>query len=185
MLDQILIVDVEATCWDGSIPEGEESEIIEVGLCLLEVATHRRHGKCSILVRPERSTVSPFCTQLTGLTQEQVEQGISFAEACTLLQDKYHSHQRVWASYGDSDRLRFEKLCKQRQITYPFGPKHLNIKILFALQHALPKEVGMSRALQILNIPLEGIHHSGADDAWNIAALFADLLQRKSLPTQE
>ena len=116
MLDQVLIVDIEATCWAGPNPEGQESEIIEIGLCLLEVATRRRHSKCSILVRPERSAVSPFCTQLTGLTQEQVEQGISFAEACSLLQTEYASHRRVWASYGDADRLRFAIQAKHLHV---------------------------------------------------------------------
>src|SRR5690242_16971374 len=109
LLDQILIIDVEATCWDGPTPQGQESEIIEIGLCLLETATGRRHSKRSILICPERSTISPFCTQLTGLTQEQVQQGISFTDACALLQIEYQSHQRIWASYGDSDRQRFER----------------------------------------------------------------------------
>lgn len=33
-LDQILIVDVESTCLDGPLPDSEESEIIEIGLCV-------------------------------------------------------------------------------------------------------------------------------------------------------
>ena len=90
------------------------------------------------------------------------------------------SHLRVWASYGDSDRLRFEKLCREREVTYPFSPRHINVKILFALLHTLPKEVGMAQALQILGHPLEGTHHSGADDAWNIATIFAGILQKPS-----
>jgi inhibitor of KinA sporulation pathway (predicted exonuclease) len=185
MLDQVLIIDVEATCWDGPPPEGQESEIIEIGLCLFEVASRRRHDKRSILVRPEHSMVSPFCTQLTGLTQKQVEQGISFAEACALLRSEYAALLRAWASYGDSDRLRFERQCHARQIAYPFAPRHINIKLLFALSYALPREVGMSQALQILGIPLEGTHHNGADDAWNIAAILAILLQRERLSEQE
>ncbi|GCE50935.1 inhibitor of KinA sporulation pathway (predicted exonuclease) [Thermosporothrix hazakensis] len=181
LLDQILVIDVEATCWDGPTPEGQESEIIEIGLCLLDVATRERHGKRRILVRPERSTVSPFCSRLTGLTQKLVDTGISFEEACSLLRDEYASSQRVWASYGDADRLRFERQCQQRQIAYPFSPKHINAKILFAVQHGLKKEVGMARALQILEVPLEGTHHSGADDAWNIALILASILQGSSL----
>jgi inhibitor of KinA sporulation pathway (predicted exonuclease) len=31
--------------------------------------------------------------------------------------------------------------------------------------------MGMARALTHAGIPLEGRHHNGADDAWNIAAL--------------
>ena len=31
-LDRILVVDVEATCWEGDPPPGQISEIIEIGL---------------------------------------------------------------------------------------------------------------------------------------------------------
>jgi inhibitor of KinA sporulation pathway (predicted exonuclease) len=33
----------------------------------------------------------------------------------------------------------------------------------------------MAEALAIAGMPLEGRHHSGADDAWNIAALVLEL----------
>lgn len=36
-------------------------------------------------VRPRTPTVSGFCTGLTGLTQQEVNAGISFAEACRIL----------------------------------------------------------------------------------------------------
>ena len=32
-LDQILVVDVESNCWDGPPPDGQESEMIEIGVC--------------------------------------------------------------------------------------------------------------------------------------------------------
>jgi len=35
MLDQVLVIDIEATCWEGPPPEGLESEIIEIGICPL------------------------------------------------------------------------------------------------------------------------------------------------------
>jgi len=41
-LDQIIVLDVESTCWDGPPPPGEENEIIEIGICTLEVATGER-----------------------------------------------------------------------------------------------------------------------------------------------
>ncbi len=157
---------------------GQESEIIEIGLCLLEVASGRRQGKRSLLVRPQRSTVSAFCTQLTSLTQEQVNGGISFAAACSLLQQEYASNECIWVSYGDYDRLQFERQCHTQQVSYPFGPTHVNIKALFAVFEALSREVGMAEALRRLHLPLEGVHHRAADDAWNIAGLFGELLSR-------
>ncbi len=95
-LDHVIVVDVEATCWDGSPPPGEASEIIEIGVCPLELSTGRRLEKRSILVRPKRSRVSPFCTQLTTLTQAQVDGGITFMEACEVLRKTYQTRERVW-----------------------------------------------------------------------------------------
>lgn len=177
-LDQVLIVDVEATCWEGPPPAGQESEIIEIGLCPLEVTTLTRLERRSILVKPARSSVSAFCTALTTLTQEQVEQGVSFAEACALLKREYASAERVWASYGAYDRQQFEQQCQFQQVGYPFGPRHLNIKTWFALAHALSHEVGMAEALHMLVLPLEGTHHRGGDDAWNVAGILSELLRR-------
>jgi inhibitor of KinA sporulation pathway (predicted exonuclease) len=177
-LDQILVVDVESTCWDGPNPAGEESEIIEIGLCTVDVASAERLERLSLLVRPERSRVSVFCTSLTTLTQDQVDQGIAFAEACAILRTRYQSRDRLWASYGDYDRRQFERQCQAQGVAYPFGPSHLNVKNLFAVVHALKHEVGMAEALQQLGAPLEGVHHRGGDDAWNIAFLLAHLLKQ-------
>jgi hypothetical protein len=95
--------DLESTCWDGSAPDGQISEIIEVGQYLLDVASLERSEERGILVRPERSEVSPFCTELTTLTPADVASGISFAEACAMLRAEFRAGQRVWASYGEYD----------------------------------------------------------------------------------
>ena len=136
-LDQIIVIDLEATCWEGDPPPDQEREIIEIGLCLLDVRTGRRGEHTSIVVRPERSTVSAYCTELTTLTQEEVEGGISFAEACRLLRDTYRSRQGVWASFGDYDRQQFERQCRSQQVVYPFGPRHINVKTLASLIHRI------------------------------------------------
>jgi inhibitor of KinA sporulation pathway (predicted exonuclease) len=177
-LDLILVVDVEATCWEGPPPPGEENEIIEVGLCPLDIQTLERAERRSILVRPEHSRVSAFCERLTTLTQAQVETGITFAEACGVLREEYRSRERVWASYGNYDRIRFERQCAARGLAYPFGPSHVNVKSLCALTLGLPREGGMAEALDRFGFALEGTHHRGVDDAWNIARLLSELLRR-------
>lgn len=177
-LDQILVIDLEATCWEGDPPPGQENEIIEIGLCVLDVTTGERLDNPSILVRPTRSTVSEYCTRLTTLTQEEVDAGVSLAEACELLKTKYQSKKRLWASYGDYDRWQFEKDCQRQGIEYPFGHSHLNVKSLFAVVYNLRREVGLDRAMRMLGFPLEGTHHRGGDDAWNIARILGHLLLR-------
>ena len=178
-IDQIIVVDVESTCWKRKPPPGQESEIIEIGICTVDVASGSRLEKQSILVRPERSTVSEFCTQLTTLTQEQVEEGIAFQEACSILERRYLSKDRLWASYGDYDRRQFEKQCRTRNVSYPFGPGHINVKSLFAIIHGLSHEVGMPEAFKLLDLPFSGVHHRGGDDAWNIALILSELLLQK------
>jgi inhibitor of KinA sporulation pathway (predicted exonuclease) len=180
--DRILVIDIEATCWDGKIPPGEESEIIEIGIATLEITSGQPLEKDSILVQPTRSTVSEFCTELTTLTPAQVNQGISLAEACQILQKKYHAPDRIWASYGEYDRTQFTKQCQAFGIKYPFNPRHINVKNLFAIIYDLPKEVGMNQALEMLNIPLEGTHHRGIDDAWNIAKILSHLILKARNP---
>ena len=178
LLDRILVIDVEATCWPrGEEPPGAENEIIEVGIAEVDVAAAAIVGNAGLLVRPQRSGVSPFCTQLTTLTQAQVDAGVTFEEACRVLRKQYRSEDRAWASFGDYDRSQFERQCKSFGVRYPFGKTHFNVKALFALTRALPHEVGMDDALKRLGLPLEGTHHRGGDDARNIAKILCTILQ--------
>lgn len=178
LTDEIVVVDVESTCWEGEPPEGQQSEIIEIGVSLLPVGSLQVAEPKSIFVNPVLSQVSPFCTELTGITPEMVAGGLSFPNACKLLRSDFKTKDRLWASWGDYDRRQFERQCHFYEINSPFGPSHLNIKALFARALALPSEVGMAEALEILKLPLVGRHHSGADDARNIAHILSVLLAR-------
>jgi inhibitor of KinA sporulation pathway (predicted exonuclease) len=177
ILDKIIIIDVEATCWEGAKPEGMESDIIEIGICLLDIQTSALSDNKGILVKPERSTISPFCTELTTITPEMVaKSGISFKEACSILKKEYLSQNRVWASFGAYDLKQFQRQCTMVGAGFPFGPSHINVKTLFALKKKLEYEEGMAGVLQMLNIPLEGTHHRGVDDAKNIAKILNHIL---------
>ena len=180
---------VEATCWDkrnGEKPpirltrksDGKQfpeiSEIIEVGVCLLSVKTGERSDKRSILVKPAMSTVGNYCTELTGHTQESLdEHGIPFGEACEILINDYKTRERVWASYGQYDRNMFKRQCGLfHGPIYPFSDEHVNVKKQASLYQKRSKDTGMKRCLtEWYNIPMSGRHHNGADDAWNIAAI--------------
>lgn len=174
-LGKLLVIDVEATCWDGKPPAGEQSEIIEIGLCTVDIKTLSKLEKLSIIVKPRASRVSEFCTELTGLTQQRVDsEGISIERACDELERLHGSKRHAWASYGDYDRTQF-----QRQLGpgYPFGPRHVNVKTMLASALGLPAEVGLDEAMRLLQLPLEGRHHSGADDAWNVATLWIAMMR--------
>ena len=176
------VVDVEATCWQGAPPAGQRNEIIEIGLTVVDVAARERLERHRILVRPRQSSVSAFCTELTGLTQSEVDTGVDFAGACRILAVEHRATKRAWASWGDYDRKQFGRQCEAEQVDYPFAPRHLNAKALFATAHGLSRPVGMARGLALAGLPLEGRHHRGEDDAWNIAALVLHLADRGAWP---
>src|SRR3954466_6588965 len=125
-LDEIVVIDVEATCWQGPPPPGEQQEIIEIGVCRLEVPTLARGARDSLLVRPTRSTVSPDCTALTTLTAQQEGTGVPpagrvgpgrrSAEAAAALASGHGTRQRAWASWGDFDRRIFEQQCVREEV---------------------------------------------------------------------
>lgn len=175
-LDQIIVVDLEATCWSGEPPIGEESEIIEIGLCIFDVASEERLDNRALLVKPQRSKVSLYCEELTTLTQSQVDTGSSFEEACRILMQGYDGRNRTWASYGDYDRIKLLEQCQASGVDYPFGRSHINVKNLLALQLKLKREVGLPAAMDLLGMSLEGTLHRGIDDAWNIAAVLGRVL---------
>jgi inhibitor of KinA sporulation pathway (predicted exonuclease) len=171
MQNLLLVVDVEATCWDGEPPPGQVHEIIEIGVCVVDLDRRERGERRSILVRPRRSQVSAFCTELTGLSQAEVDSGIDFADACAVLRHELRADSRAWGSWGDYDRKQFERQCAATAVAYPFSSRHRNLKAEFTERLGLRKRPGMAQALQLAGLALEGRHHRGVDDAWNIAAL--------------
>lgn len=184
LLDVILVVDVESTCWTGPPPVGQFSEILEIGLCPVDVASVTRLSKLSLLVKPVRSEISDFCTQLTTLKPEMFVDAGSLADAVQVLRHDYQSRERLWASWGDYDRRQFERVCGELGVSYPFGQSHLNVKSLFAAAYGLTREVGLDQACSMAGVAMQGTHHRGDDDAWNIAELLCRLLRnmRDSVP---
>ncbi|WP_433517645.1 exonuclease domain-containing protein [Nonomuraea sp. CA-143628] len=176
------VVDVEATCWEGQPPPGQVSEIIEIGLTVVDLRAGERLAKHRLLVRPARSRVSPFCTELTGLTQTEVDGGLPFAEACRALAARHQTALLPWASWGDYDRNQFTRQCHQTGTEYPFCRRHTNAKVAFTVSNGLRRRPGMAQALMMAGLPLEGRHHRGDDDAWNIAALVLHLARRGDWP---
>lgn len=177
--DKIIIIDLEATCWQGSVPSGQENEIIEIGLAVLDVPTGQISKNQGILIRPQRSKVSPFCTELTTITQEMLDQkGVLFEDAINQLVDEYNPDLYTWASYGQYDLNMLKKQCQSFGVAYPMCDEHINVKVWFAELFGLKKPTGMNGALHLLHIPLEGTHHRGIDDAKNIAKILHWCLQQ-------
>lgn len=178
LLDKLVIVDLEATC-DDPRPRWH-GEIIEIGVCLLDLRTLAITDKRGILVKPETTPITRFCTSLTTITPEMVaREGVSLKEAVAVLHNDYKIDERTWASWGDYDRKQLTNECNNKAI--PFhgqNSPHLNLKHLMAVEYGLRSGEGMDRALERFKIKPEGVHHRGVDDAYNIARIYAKHLGR-------
>lgn len=170
--DNILIIDLEATCWNDRPPRGQESEIIEIGVCIMDAKTGKISQNEGILVKPQFSKVSLFCTELTSITQQMLDdEGIFLEDALDILRVEYNSEDLTWASYGNYDLNMLQNQARRFNVDYPLSDDHINVKTLFAQLHPIRKSVGMDRALKELKFPLVGTHHRGIDDVKNIAKI--------------
>ena len=93
----ILVVDVECTCWDNLPPNKfpeTRNEIIEIGLAVINIKKEELVESRSIIVVPPTTEISEFCTQLTTLTPELVQAiGIPFADAMNILDKEYRAER--------------------------------------------------------------------------------------------
>lgn len=180
--DLINVIDLETTCWNTKDEQGmEKQDIIEIGIAVFDRRALKVVQQRSIMVVPERSQVSAFCTTLTTIEPDDVtvEAGaVYYPEALSILRSEFRCRNRLWMSYGDFDRKVFERQCTEQQVQYPFGPRHINIKCLLALLYGWDHELGMPAALEGLEMPLVGTHHRGVDDAVNIANMLGRTLSK-------
>lgn len=185
--DYVNVIDVEATCYpDGrDFPAGEVQEIIEVGVAVVDVFAREVVASDQIVVKNTLSSVSSFCSELTGWTSEALEErGVSFAEACAHLGAKFSPKDRLWISQGNFDREIFQKQCALLGVAYPFGANHMNLAALLSMLTGRKRQIGLQKALRLFKLEPRGKRHSGKDDAYNLARVYIEILNRASFALQ-
>jgi len=172
-----LVIDLEATCSeDGSIPR-EETEIIEIGAVLVDGRTLSPVREMQTFVRPIRHPrLLPFCTQLTTITQADVDRAPRFPAAVARLRDLDPRGEALFCSWGNYDRNQLQRDARRHGVRLPLGRDHWNLKAAFARHHGV-REMGVGQALRRLGLSFQGTHHRGIDDARNIARILAHLVR--------
>ena len=89
---QFIVYDLEATCWRSRKPR--KVEIIEIGAVKINEKLEVVDDFCSF-VRPKlHPEISPFCTKLTSIVQDDIEDAPMFDEAIELFED--------WVGFSDT-----------------------------------------------------------------------------------
>jgi len=181
-----VIFDLEATCYDDSRkdevkPYGFVNEIIEIGAVKLD-DTGKEIDRFSKFAKPKLfKTISKFCTELTTITQEDVntaedldivlEDFLNWCDGCILI------------SWGNYDKTQMLKDMARNDLDLPhyedIMEDHHSLKHLHGQWNNLRRGgIGMGGALRMEGIKLEGTHHRGIDDAINIAKIFRKYINR-------
>jgi 3'-5' exoribonuclease 1 len=180
---QILVVDLEATCCDSKSIPRHQMETIEIGAVMVNTANLEIVDEFQTFIKPLRHPVlTEFCLQLTSITQAQVDTAPIFPDAIKSWQIWLAQFDSaIFCSWGEYDRKQFQQDSKYHQIDlpYPVSSNHLNLKELFSTTQSLNKRYGMAQALDLAQIELTGTHHRGIDDARNISKLLPYILGRK------
>jgi inhibitor of KinA sporulation pathway (predicted exonuclease) len=177
-----LVVDLEATCDQPESFPRDESEIIEIGAVLVDRATLEPLGEYQTFVRPiEHPKLTPFCTQLTSITQDQVAHAPLLRTALAAL-GRALPQPATLASWGAYDRNQLRRESQRKRVKLPWDSQHLNIKEAFGKRAG--GAMGVGQALRRLGLRFEGTPHRGIDDARNIVRLLPYALGRVPMANQ-
>ncbi|MDP4183434.1 MAG: 3'-5' exonuclease [Bacillota bacterium] len=171
-----IIFDLEATCWENE--NGRKSEIIEIGAVKLnykleKIALFSKFVKP--VINPE---LSDFCTKLTTIKQSDVENADIFEKVIKEFED-FIGEDGYLCSWGFYDKKQILAECTLKDYSGKIVnllEKHISVKHQFAKIREI-RPCGMSYALELLGLKLEGTHHRGIDDALNITKIFKEVFE--------
>lgn len=177
-----IIYDLEATCWETT-PPGYESEIIEIGAFRINDYGEIR-GRFNRFVRPVlHPTLSPFCRQLTTITQADINKADTFPIVIQEFIDWGYIEEEPFllCSWGGYDRRMLAQDCKLHRLDHAWTDKHINLKEQYRLMKRKKNGLGLRKAVENEGILFTGQHHRGISDAENLAKIFLKYMGNWSL----
>lgn len=124
-LNEVVIFDLEATCEDKSIVFDFDKETIEIGA--VKIVDNQIVGEFSTFIKPRDTSITPFCTELTTITETDLQDAPDFLTA-TASFEHFIGNAKI-LSWGDYDRKQLIKDFERHHATIPFWLKrHVNLK---------------------------------------------------------
>ncbi|XP_023305733.2 ERI1 exoribonuclease 2-like isoform X2 [Lucilia cuprina] len=190
--EYVIAVDFEATCWENKAPpKWRESEIIEFPAVLVNLKTGKIEAEFHKYIMPiESPKLSAFCTELTGITQKTVDNGIPLQTALMMFQEWLRKELRArhlmlpkvskdnkigncaFVTWTDWDfGICLDKECSRKRIKKPpYFNQWIDMRVIYREWYKY-KPLNFLDALTYVGLQFEGKQHSGIDDAKNLAAL--------------
>lgn len=173
--NRVVCFDLEMCCWNEN-GVGTTGEIIEIGLAEIDVVQGEIVKRAQYYVKPQHDSISPFCTELTGITPRVIhKQGRPLDHVLKSMIKNFGGAKKIYAAWGRDDVILREE-CETKGFDFPFQ-EYLNLATLYRIQHRMKDErIGHRPAQEALGIVWEGRQHSAYVDAYNLAKLALKML---------
>lgn len=158
-------------------------KIIQVGACVGNIVTGQIFDKLSVHVDPGEH-LNPAITELTKITQEDVNHGLQLEEAYRKLQKMHENYGAflnpiTWGG-GDSAEL-FAQIKRENPHFegWCFGRRWLDTKTLFVswrFANGQPIQGGLARSMTKVGLNFIGQKHNALDDAVNTFRMYMAML---------
>ncbi len=162
---QTLFIDFEFTMPEKNAKlKNFYPEIIEVGL--VSVIDDRIVEQFSSFVTPFRFPIlTERCKSFLHITQEQVDQGLSFYELIRKLEEFTKNVENVIVTWGNMDMKVLRHNCQQAKVPFPFQAVVVDLSMEYKRFFGDQNQTGLWKAVQEYGKEGTGKHHRALDDA--------------------
>lgn len=157
--------------------------IIQIGACVGNINTGQIFEKLSVFVNPGEH-LNPAITELTKITQDDVNSGLTLEEAYCKLKKMHENYSSfvnaiTWGG-GDSQEL-LEQLEQENPHFegWCFGRRWIDTKTLFVswrFANGQPIQGGLARSMTKVGLKFDGQKHNAQDDATNTFKMYRKML---------
>ncbi|KRF98169.1 uncharacterized protein Dwil_GK15944, isoform C [Drosophila willistoni] len=198
----VIAVDFEATCWEKQAPpQWREAEIIEFPAVLVNLKTGKVEAEFHKYIMPiESPRLSSYCTELTGIQQKTVDNGIPLQTALMMFHEWLRKELRArnlvlpkmsksnilgncaFVTWTDWDfGICLAKECSRKRMRKAvYFNQWIDVRAIYREWYKY-RPCNFSDALAHVGLAFEGRAHSGIDDAKNLGSLTCKMVRDGAL----
>lgn len=182
MRNKVLVIDTELSCFDDKLlSEGlRPFEIFQFGMAIVDLNTLTIGQVGSYYVLNDRHVVSRFCTELTGITQNNLSKsGLPLGHVAELLRTRWGSYAKntqvvSWGCESEYMKPDFKVKC----VDYPFRDSILDLSSYLKFGNSDLWGMSLSSAASRYDVDVCEPLHNAEADAVTTARLLISMIRR-------
>lgn len=167
-----IIYDLEATCWRSRAPK--RVEVIEIGAVKVNESLEIIDEFCAFVRPTLHPQISKFCTQLTSITQADIDGASHFDEVIEAFEDwiSPKANRAVLMSWGEFDKRQLLSDSDLHEMELPWLRYHACLQHHYSKWKGSKNQIGLKSAMELEGLTYTGTQHRAIEDARNMARLF-------------